>query len=89
MTVEGLNTEIGSDIPERNCLITCSTHKHARVGLELARIDRIHMTSERVSALWHIEVPEFDGMIHGARYQEISRFVKITLPNWFMREGNV
>lgn len=64
MTVEGLNTEIGSDIPERNSLITSSTHKHARVGLELARIDRVHMPSEGVSALWHIEIPELYGVVH-------------------------
>lgn len=40
------------------------------------------MPSEGVSALWHIEIPELDGMIHGAGDQEISSFVEITLPNW-------
>ena len=71
MPIEGLHTEVSSDVPKRYGLVSSSTNERIGEGLELYRIDRVHVPSEGESTLGHVQIPQLDVVVHGATEQEV------------------
>ena len=57
MSVEGLHTLASSDVPEGDSLVTATRGEDLVIRLELDRVDRVDVATEREPTLRHIHVP--------------------------------
>lgn len=81
MTVEGLHALTSTDIPHAYGLITGSRGKYLCIGLPVNGVDGVYVATVSEPRLVHVQVPQLNCMVHGARQKEVTSVVESYFPN--------
>ena len=81
MSVEGLATESGPAVPERDSLIGGGTGEQVAVRFEFNIVDTIHVSSEGAPSLVHVHVDQLYAMVQTPADDVVLLVVPVQTPN--------